>query len=93
MSTLTLANRARDSHATVWVVMLLTSLASLLASLVLSIDAIRLAENPSSYLGCDISAVLSCGTVATSWQASVFGFPNAFLGLIAEPVVITGGAC
>jgi uncharacterized membrane protein len=24
-----------------------------------------------------------------SWQANLLGFPNAFLGLIAEPVVIT----
>ena len=27
--------------------------------------------------------------MAQSWQASLFGFPNAFLGLIAEPIVIT----
>jgi len=27
--------------------------------------------------------------VARSWQAGLFGFPNAFLGLMAEPVVIT----
>jgi uncharacterized membrane protein len=33
--------------------------------------------------------VLSCGTVGSSWQASLLGFPNAYLGLIAEPVVIT----
>src|SRR5690606_26054377 len=31
----------------------------------------------------------SCGTVGASAQASLFGFPNAFLGLVAEPVVIT----
>src|SRR5690606_39490821 len=31
----------------------------------------------------------SCGTVGASAQASVFGFPNAFLGLVAEPVVMT----
>jgi hypothetical protein len=27
--------------------------------------------------------------VAQAWQVSVLGFPNAFLGLIAEPVVVT----
>lgn len=88
-STLTVANRARHSDATIWGVMLLSSLASLVASFVLAVDAIKLAENPSTDLGCNINAVLSCGTVGSSWQASVFGFPNAFLGLIAEPVVIT----
>jgi uncharacterized membrane protein len=89
MATLGLAPRTRHGLAGVWVVMLLSSLASLVASFVLAVDAIRLAENPSTDLGCNINAVLSCGTVGSSWQASVFGFPNAFLGLIAEPVVIT----
>ncbi|MDD9204882.1 vitamin K epoxide reductase family protein, partial [Georgenia sp. 10Sc9-8] len=37
----------------------------------------------------DINSAISCGAVAQAWQASLFGFPNAFLGLIAEPVVIT----
>ncbi|MEZ5128367.1 MAG: vitamin K epoxide reductase family protein [Micropruina glycogenica] len=27
--------------------------------------------------------------MATLWQASLFGFPTRFLGLVAEPVVIT----
>ena len=49
----------------------------------------RLAENPNADLGCNINAVVSCGTVAGSWQSSVLGFPNAFLGLVTEPVVIT----
>jgi uncharacterized membrane protein len=73
----------------IWVVMLVSSVASLVASFVLSVEALTLAENPNAELGCDINAVLSCGTVGSSWQASVLGFPNAFLGLIAEPVVIT----
>ncbi len=69
--------------------MLVSSLASLVASFVLSVEALHLAEDPNAVFGCDINTVLSCGTVASSWQASVLGFPNAFLGLIAEPVVIT----
>ncbi|WP_305707362.1 vitamin K epoxide reductase family protein [Nocardioides sp.] len=82
-------HRVRHSDVTVWVTMLVASVASLVASFVLSIDALRLAENPNADLGCDINAVISCGTVAGSWQSSLFGFPNAFLGLITEPVVIT----
>src|SRR5690606_9166872 len=48
-----------------------------------------LAADPNAQLTCNISSVLSCGAVGVSSQAAVFGFPNAFLGLIAEPVVIT----
>ena len=81
--------RLRHSNVTVWVTMLIASLVSLVASFVLSIDALTLAQDPSADLGCNINAVISCGTVASSWQSSLLGFPNAFLGLVTEPVVIT----
>ncbi|CAI9408602.1 vitamin K epoxide reductase family protein [Nocardioides sp. T2.26MG-1] len=82
-------HRVRSSDVAVWVTMLISSVLSLVASFVLSIDALRLAENPNADLGCNINAVISCGTVANSWQSSLLGFPNAFLGLVTEPVVIT----
>lgn len=69
--------------------MLLSSLLGLVASLVLSIDAVALAANPDVDLSCNINAKISCGTVGLAWQSHLLGFPNAFLGLIAEPVVIT----
>ncbi|MET8152409.1 vitamin K epoxide reductase family protein [Actinoplanes sp. NPDC049668] len=78
-------------HADAWIygTMLFSACLSLLASFVLSVDAVRLAADPHLNLSCDINDVISCGTVAESWQAQLFGFPNAFLGLVAEPVVIT----
>lgn len=69
--------------------MLVGSLLSLLASFVLSVEALELAKDPHAVLSCSISAVLNCATVASHPSATLFGFPNAFLGLIAEPVVIT----
>jgi len=82
-------HRLRHRNATVWVTMLVASVASLVASFVLAVDALRLAENPNADLGCNINAVISCGTVAGAWQSQLLGFPNAFLGLVTEPVVIT----
>lgn len=79
----------RQTNGWIFTTMLVSACLSLLASFVLSIDAIELARNPSAQLSCNINAAISCGTVGASWQAHVFGFPNAFLGLIAEPVVIT----
>ena len=81
--------RVRQSNAWIFSTMLISALLSLTASFVLSVDAIVLAADPQAALACNINPVLSCGTVGASWQASLFGFPNAFLGLIAEPVVIT----
>lgn len=72
-----------------YIEMLVSAVIGLIAALVLSIEALTLAENPFADLGCDINSVLSCGTVGQAWQASLLGFPNAYLGLIAEPVVIT----
>ncbi len=76
-------------HRGAYLEMLISALIGLVAAFVLSVEALTLAENPLADLGCDINAVLSCGTVGQSWQASLLGFPNAYLGLIAEPVVIT----
>ena len=82
-------HRFRQSNTWVFSYMLMSSLISLIASLVLSIEAIELAGNPNAALSCNINEVISCGKVGITWQANLFGWPNAFLGLIAEPVVIT----
>ena len=80
---------ADRQHGGAYLEMLLSSLLGLVASLVLSIDAVRLAEDPLADLSCNISSTISCAKVGLTWQANLLGFPNAFLGLIAEPVVIT----
>lgn len=69
--------------------MLIGSILSLIASLVLSQEAIMLAKNPDAALSCSVNIVLNCATVANHPTASMLGFPNSFLGMIAEPVVIT----
>ena len=69
--------------------MLIGAIASLIASFVLSVEAIELAKNPDAVLSCSINAVINCATVGLHPSAHLFGFPNSFLGMIAEPVVIT----
>lgn len=88
-ATISRLRAARHSNTWIYATMLLSACLSLTASFVLSVDAVRLAANPGTDLSCNINTVISCGTVGGSWQAQLFGFPNAFLGLIAEPVVIT----
>jgi uncharacterized membrane protein len=87
--TLERVRRLRRRTGWIYGTMLLSAVLSLIASFVLSVDAVRLAADPATDLTCNINAVLSCGTVGSSWQAHLFGFPNAFFGLVAEPVVIT----
>ena len=69
--------------------MLIGGLGSLVASFVLSQEAVQLAANPNAVLSCSVNVVLNCATVALHPTAHLFGFPNSFLGLMAEPVIIT----
>lgn len=69
--------------------MLVGALLSLLAAFVLSVEAVQLAKNPNASLSCSVNVVLNCATVAKHPTSELFGFPNSFLGMIAEPVVIT----
>lgn len=69
--------------------MLVGSVLSLLAAFVLSVEAVELAKNPDAALNCNVNVVLNCATVNNHPTGTLFGFPNSFLGLIAEPIVIT----
>ncbi|MEQ6139082.1 vitamin K epoxide reductase family protein [Bifidobacterium breve] len=83
-------------HSATWtyLIMLIASAVALGASFILSAETLQLARHPESSLGCDVNAVVSCSTVAQSWQAELvkFGglsYPNAFFGIAAESVFIT----
>ncbi|WP_081681151.1 vitamin K epoxide reductase family protein [Cellulomonas sp. URHD0024] len=71
--------------------MVISGALGLLASFVLSIDALKLAHDPKAALSCSINPVLDCAKVALRPEAHILGdyFPNAFLGIAAESVVIT----
>lgn len=83
-------------HGSTWtyLVMLIASAVALYVSFVLSAETLQLARHPELKPGCDINQVLSCSTVAESWQAEIvkFGglsYPNAFFGIAAESVFVT----
>lgn len=71
------------------VAVLIAATVGLIASIVLSCEALVLAANANAVLDCDLNAVISCAAVANHWSASLLGFPNSFLGIAAMPVVMT----
>lgn len=75
----------------VWIfsTMLVSAILSLIAAFVLSADSIQVARDPNVALSCNINAVINCGNVMRHASADLLGFPNSFLGMMAEPVVIT----
>lgn len=76
-------------HASFWVLLTFATTA-LIAAFTLSLEEILLMKHPDAVLNCSFNAVLNCGTVMKTWQASVFfGVPNMFIGLMAFPVIIT----
>ncbi|MDH6139311.1 MULTISPECIES: vitamin K epoxide reductase family protein [Kitasatospora] len=64
----------------------------LAASAELTLDKIRLLENPNYVPSCNINPIISCGSVMRTEQASVFGFPNPLLGLVGFAVVLATAA-
>lgn len=64
----------------------------LLAAMVLTIDRIRLLQDPAAKLACDLSPFVACGPVMESSAGALFGFPNPLLGIIGFSVVATTGA-
>lgn len=75
-------------HQTLFVVMLAFGIIGLMASFVLSVEEVYLLKNPEATLSCSFNLVLNCAAVMQTWQATVFGFPNMFIGLMGFPIVI-----
>ncbi|MCQ8828396.1 vitamin K epoxide reductase family protein [Streptomyces malaysiensis] len=76
----------------------LTGAIGWLASFQLTVDDWRLLKDPAYRPPCDISPIVSCGSVMSSPEGSVFGFPNMLLGLGAFAAIaglglaVLGGA-
>jgi uncharacterized membrane protein len=83
--------RAAGGGPALALLLVVTGAAGLLASWVITVDEFKLLEDPGFVPGCSLNPVISCGSVMKSDQASVFGFPNPMLGLVAYSVVICVG--
>lgn len=63
----------------------------LICSFIITQDKLDLAENPHFVPSCNLNPIISCGSVMSSKQGSLFGFPNPWLGLAAFAVLVTVG--
>lgn len=78
----------RLDRQTAWV-MLIGGVLGLIAAIQLLIEKVAVLSDDSYTPSCDINPVLSCGSVITTEQAEVFGFPNPIMGVVGFSVVIT----
>ena len=73
----------------VWI--LIAGIVGLAAALTLTVEKIEILINPAYVPSCSINPVLSCGSVMVTPQASVFGFPNPLIGIVAFTLVVVTG--
>lgn len=80
-------------------VLLATGLAGFVAAFDLAVEKFRLLTNPFYVPSCTVNEVLSCGSVMSSNQAELLGFPNPLLGIVGftillatSAVLLTGGS-
>lgn len=83
-------NKNKENQANKWLfgTMLVFGVFGLIASFTLAVEEFHLLKDPDAILSCSFNLVLNCSAVMKTWQASVFGFPNMFIGLMAYPMVI-----
>lgn len=77
--------------AVLGVVLLGGSVVGWVAALALLLEKLAVLADAAYVPSCDVDAVLSCGSVMRTAQASVFGFPNPVIGVAAFPVVAVTG--
>ncbi|HEX2143536.1 MAG TPA: vitamin K epoxide reductase family protein [Glycomyces sp.] len=83
--------REARGRAITGLVLLLGGLVGLAAAFDLTYERIASLIDPNHVISCDFNPVLSCGTVMDTPQASVFGFANPMIGLVAFPLVVFMG--
>lgn len=72
-----------------WV--LIAGAVGLAASATLTVEKIDILLNPSYVPSCNLNPIISCGSVMVTPQASLLGFPNSLLGIVAFTVVLVAG--
>jgi uncharacterized membrane protein len=78
------------SPASAWWVLIAGAI-GLIASAALTVEKIKILLNQSYVPSCNINPTVSCGSVMTTPQASVLGFPNSLVGIAAFAVVVVTG--
>ena len=82
--------RGRD-RSLAWL-LLLGGAIGFTAAFVLVVEKIALIKDPSYVPSCSLNPVLSCGSIMTTDQAELFGFPNPLIGVASFAILTTTGA-
>lgn len=81
----------RSYRQTAWI-LVVGGIIGIFSSIELIVQKISVLSDPTFVPNCDINPILSCGSVISTEQASLFGFPNPVLGVIGFTIVVMFGA-
>ena len=54
-------------------------------------ERIAMLKNPTKILSCNLNPIVDCGTVLNHRLSALFGFPNAFIGMIVFAMLTISG--
>lgn len=72
-------------------ILVIGGLIGFIAASVLMLERIEIYKVPDYSPTCDLSPLISCGSVMRTWQAALLGFPNPLIGIASFPIVVTVG--
>jgi uncharacterized membrane protein len=84
------AREVRVPSPSAWWV-LIAGVIGLVASMALTVEKFKILLDPHYVPPCNINPIVSCGSVMTTPQASLLGFPNPLLGIIGFTLVMVTG--
>jgi uncharacterized membrane protein len=82
--------RVTDRALAWWLIV--GGLMGLVAAATLLVEKIKLLADPTYVPSCSLNPVLSCGSIMSTDQAEVLGFPNPVIGVAAFPLLVATGA-
>ena len=72
-------------------ILTISAAVALIASFWQAIERVTMLKNPGAILGCDINPIVDCGTVLNHRLSALFGFPNAFIGIVMFSMLFVSG--
>lgn len=78
----------QKSGTAIKTMLLIAGIVGAISTFILIMEKLEILKDASHKTSCDLSPFISCGSVMASWQATLFRFPNQFIGVVAFTVVL-----
>jgi len=83
-------NQSKLSKIHAWV-LTIGGLSGMIAMTWQASERISMLKNPTAPLSCNLNPIIDCGSVLNNKLATLFGFPNAFIGMIVFGMLLLSG--